>query len=160
MSRLILLASLAALSACDPGTNAVRSCGGARVLECDPYAWSSVTAASFTPEVPVGDPRVRPQIQVTLETCGATTPAAPEVQIQAIVGLDDAGNPSRIVQITTVRAASATSTSVDVTIDNPFTLGSGLPPDEDILLRFVPVVAGCDGDALEIPYRTGPVVRP
>lgn len=130
------------------------------MLECEPYAWASVTAASFTPDVPVGDPRVRPQIQVTLTTCGATTPVAPAVQIQAIVGLDDAGNPSRIVEVTTVRAASATSTSIDVTIDNPFTLGSSVPPDSDILLRFVPVVGGCDGDALELPYRTGPVVRP
>lgn len=159
MRRLSLAVLASLLFACDPGTNAARSCGGAYVLECRPYEWTSVESASFTEEVPLGDPRVRPRVQVTLSTCGATTPATPEVQILAIIGLDDAGNPTRVLPITTVRADSATSTTIDLTIDNPFPLSS-VPPDEDILLRFVPVVAGCDGEALEIPYRTGPLFMP
>jgi hypothetical protein len=158
---LVLVSLLSLVCACEaPGTSLARSCGGARVLECDPYEWSVVTAASFTPEVPIGDPRVRPRIEVTLETCGASTPAAADVQIQAIIGPVDGGMPSRVVEVATVHAEEASSTAIDVTIDNPFSLGSGVPDDETILLRFTPIVAGCDGDSLSIPYRTGPLVRP
>lgn len=147
--------------ACDgASTQLGRSCGGAPVLECDPYEWSVVTAASFTPEVPIGDPMVRPRVEVTLDSCGATTPDAPDVQIQAIIGPIDGGMPSRVIEVITVHAEEPTSTSIDVTIDNPFTLGSGVPEDETITLRFTPIVAGCDGESFNLVYRTGELVRP
>jgi hypothetical protein len=159
MGRSFVFVALA-LTACDPGTNAGRSCAGERVLECDPYEWSVVSAASFTPEVPIGDPTVMPRVQVTLETCGGSTPSTPEVLVEALLGQPDGGAPARVVSVTTVRAASADATTIDVTIENPFSLGGSVPPEEDITLRFIPVVGGCDGEALTIPYRTGELIRP
>lgn len=159
--RTPLLTVVLLLLGCDAGTSFTRSCGGEPVLECDPYEWAVVEEASFEPSaVPIGDPRVRPQVRVTLSTCGERTPAPPMVQIQALLGRTDAGAPTRIVDLTTVSAPSPTSTRIDVTVDNPFTVAGGLPPDTNVTLRFVPVVGGCDGDALEIPYRTGRVVAP
>lgn len=157
--RLALLFVL--LAGCDAGTSFTRSCGGEPVLECDPYEWAVVEEASFEPaEVTIGDPRIRPHVRVTLSTCGERTPVAPTVQIQALLGRTDGGAPTRIVELATVSASSPTSTGIDVMIDNPFTVAGGLPPDTNVTLRFVPVVGGCDGDALEIPYRTGEVVAP
>lgn len=137
----------------------VRSCRGEPVLECDPYEWAVATAASFDPPaVPIADPRVRPTVVVELETCGATTPSAPTVQIYAVFRETDAGEPGRAISLATVRAASATDTRIEATIDNPFTLS--IPPETDVTLRFLPVVGGCDGEAFELPYRTGPTLTP
>ena len=134
---------------------AVRSCRGEALLECDAYEWAIATAATLEPsEVPITDPRVRPTVTVDLETCGAITPTAPEVHISAVFGSDDAGGPDRVVLLATVRAASADATHIEMTIDNPFTLS--VPRNADVMLRFTPVVGGCDGEPIEIPYRTGP----
>jgi hypothetical protein len=130
------------------------------VLECDPYEWAVVTDASFEPgAIPIGDPRESARIRVTLGTCGANTPATPRVLVQAVFGGGDAGGTRRMAELTTVRAVDATSTTIDVTVPNPFTIAGGVPTETNILLRFLPVVDGCDGTALEIPYRTGPTVR-
>ena len=138
---------------------AVRSCRGEAVLECDGYEWAIATAATFSPSmVPITDPRVRPTVTVDLATCGEGTPSAPTVQIAAIFGANDAGEPGRVVSLGTPRAASASATGREATIDNPLT--PPLPPDTDVILRFTPVVAGCDGEPIEIPYRTWPSFTP
>ena len=156
-----LAALVLMLGGCEgPADDLATSCGGGRVLECDPYEWSVVTGATFTLEVPIGDPTVRPRIEVSLATCGATTPGAADVQIQAIIGPIDGGMPSRVIEVATVHAEASSSTSIDVVIDNPFTLGSGVPEDETITLRFTPIVAGCDGESFAMTYRTGELVRP
>jgi hypothetical protein len=160
MRRLAQATVLLALG-CAPGTNAARSCAGERVLECDPYEWAVVTAGALEPaEIPIGDPRVRAHFTVTLGTCGASTPVAPTVQVQALLGAADGGPPTAVADLTTITASSPTSTTIDVTVDNPFTAAGGVPPSSNVTLRFVPVVGGCDGDALEVPYRTGPLVMP
>lgn len=149
------------LLGCDPGTDAARSCRGEAVLECDPYEWVVVEEASLEPAaIPLGDPRVRAHVRVTLTGCGDRTPVAPTVQLQALLGRADGGPPSSIVPLASVTAAAPGSTTIDVEIDNPFALLGGVPPDTDLTLRFVPVTGGCTGDALEVPYRTGPRVVP
>jgi hypothetical protein len=82
------------------------------------------------------------------------------VQVQVLLGRTDGGPPSSLLELVSVEAPSAGTGTIDVMIDNPFTLAGGVPPDTNLSLRFVPVIGGCDGDALEIPYRSGPLVRP
>lgn len=153
----LFLGLVLALAGCEAGTSLARSCGGERVLECDPYEWSGVLDATFTPDVPLGDPTVPVDVTVDLESCGETSPAAVAVNIQALVG---SGASLRVADVATVRAAAAGETRIEATIENPFTVGGTIPPEEDITLRFVPVIGGCEGDAFEMPYRTGPVPRP
>lgn len=157
LAKLTSLSLLLALAGCGPSTNLARSCGGERVLECDPYEWSAVLDGTFTPNVPIADPTTRVDVTVDLESCGASTPGAIAVNIQALVG---SGDDLRVADVATVRAATASDNRIETTIDNPFSLGGTVPPDTDITLRFVPVIGGCEGDAFELPYRTGPVVRP
>jgi hypothetical protein len=158
LANLSTFSSLVALAlmGCAPDSNFARSCGGERVLECDPYEWSSIAIASFTPGVPLGDPTVRVDITVDFETCGES-PAPITVNIQALVG---SGDDIRVADVATVRAGMVGDSRIEETIDNPFTIGGTIPPDEDITLRFVPVIGGCEGDAFELPYRTGPLIRP
>lgn len=158
--RIAALLTTLLSAGCAPGTDADRSCAGERVLECDPYEWGVVTSATIEPAaIPLGDPRVRAHFVVEVATCGATTPATPTIQVQALLGPVD-GPPTSVAELTTLRAASPTSTTIDVMVDNPFTLEGGVPPNTEIRLRFLPVIGGCDGDALEVPYRTGPFVMP
>ncbi len=157
LSSLLCLGLVLALTGCEPGTTLARSCGGERVFECDPYEWSTVLDATFTPDVPLGDPTVRVDVTVDFESCGDTTPAPIAVNIQALVG---SGDDIRVADVATVRATSASDTRIEANIDNPFTIGGAIEPEQDIVLRFVPVTGGCEGDAFELPYRTGPLVRP
>jgi hypothetical protein len=155
-----LLAALV-LFGCEPGSNAARSCAGEAVLECDPYEWAVIEEASLEPSaIPIGDPRARARVRVRATTCGERTPLPLTVQVQVLLGRTDGGPPSSLVQLVSVEAPTAGSGAIDVMIDNPFTLAGGVPPDTNVSLRFVPVIGGCDGDALEIPYRTGSLIRP
>lgn len=156
LTSLTVLLTLA-LTGCGPSTDLARSCGGERVLECDPYEWSVVLEGTFTQNVPIGDPTIRVDVTVDLESCGATTPAPIAVHIQALVG---SGDDLRVADVATVRADSTSDTRIETTIGNPFTLGGSIPAERDITLRFIPVIGGCEGSAFELPYRTGPVVRP
>jgi hypothetical protein len=149
------------LLGCEPGSNAVLSCAGEAVLECDPYEWAVLEEASLEPSaIPIGDPRVRARVRVRASTCGERTPLPLTVQVQALLGRTDGGPPSSVLELVSVEAPSVGTGTIDVMIDNPFTLAGGVPPDTNLSLRFVPVIGGCDGDALEVPYRTGPIVRP
>lgn len=161
-ARLAALASGVALFACSCGRGPPlqRSCEGRPVDTCDPYEYAEVAAATFGPSgLSPGDPRTSAMVHVELRTCGGSTPAAPAVQIAALVsgasspGLDAGDDGTRLYQLTAVTAADATSTAIDATIDNPF--DTIIPANTDILLRFTPVIGGCEGGALTIPYRTG-----
>ena len=149
------------LLGCEPGSNAARSCAGEAVLECDPYEWAVLEEASLEPSaIPIGDPRVRARVRVSARTCGERTPLPLTVQVQVLLGRTDGGPPSSLLELVSVEGPRAGTGTIDVMIDNPFTLAGGVPPDTNLSLRFVPVIGGCDGDALEIPYRSGPLVRP
>jgi hypothetical protein len=163
---------LGAATGCDrPRFDA--SCAGEPVLACDPYTYAQVVSASLEPtRVSPGDPRTFPMVRVELRTCGDRVPVAPTVQISALVSgaggsfpLDaagrDVGPPSddtRVYQLATLRADAPTDTVLEQRIDNPF--DSRIPIESDIQLRFAPVIAGCEGDSLTIPYRTGPRPTP
>ncbi len=150
-----------------------RSCGGEVVLACDPYEYAEIVSATLEPtRISPGDPRGFATVRVELRTCGDRVPVAPEVQLAALVSgaggsfpLDasgrDVGPPgdgTRLYQLASVRAGATTDTVIERTIDNPF--DSRIPIDSDITLRFAPVIGGCEGEALEIPYRTGPRPSP
>jgi isoaspartyl peptidase/L-asparaginase-like protein (Ntn-hydrolase superfamily) len=90
------------------------------------------------------------------------------VQIAAIVSaggssfpLDAAGRDTgppadgtRVYQLGAVSATATTDTMIEETLENPF--DARIPYNADIQLRFAPVIGGCEGDSLTIPYRTGP----
>ncbi len=156
------------LTSCSPGPPLERSCAGRYVDTCDPYEYAEVASATFGPtELSPGDPRMGAMVHVELRTCGATTPQPPEVQIAAVIrgaggvlpfdasGSDagGSGDDTRIYQLTSVRASSATATTIDATIDNPF--DGRIPANSDITLRLTPVIGLCEGGAITIPYRTG-----
>ncbi|GAB4195322.1 MAG: hypothetical protein OHK0013_01420 [Sandaracinaceae bacterium] len=170
-SRMRLLFILSALVGvgCTTRPNFEASCAGEDVLACRPFEYAQVVTASLEPaRVSPGDPRVLPTVRVTLRTCGDRVPSVPRVQIAAIVSggggsfpLDAAGrdvgppgDDSRVYQLGSVSATATTDIVVEQTIDNPF--DARIPYDSDIQLRFAPVIGGCEGDALTIPYRTGP----
>lgn len=149
------------------------SCGGEAVLACRPYTYAQVVSASLEPaRVSPGDPRIFPTVRVELRTCGDRVPSPPTVQISALVSgaggtfpLDAAGHDvgppgddTRVYQLATVRADAPTDTLLEESIDNPF--DGRIPVESDIQLRFAPVIDGCEGDAITIPYRTGPRPTP
>lgn len=159
-----------ALASCGRGPPLERSCEGRLVDTCDPYTYAEVAEASFDPGgLSPGDPRETARVRFTLRTCGANTPSAPSVQIAAVIdgaggsapfdaqgvdgGFSGSGDDTRIYQLTSVRASSADATTIEATIENPF--DGRVPTSRDIALRFTPVIAGCEGGALTVPYRTG-----
>ncbi|MFN7701786.1 MAG: hypothetical protein ACK6CU_07355 [Deltaproteobacteria bacterium] len=160
-------AALAALASCSPGPPLQRSCEGRAVDTCDPYEYAEVAAVSFEPmELSPGDPRQSARVRIELRTCGARTPSAPAVQIAAVVagaggvlpfdaaGADaGGGDDTRLYQLAEVRASDAGATTIEATLPNPF--DARVPARTDIRLRFTPVLGGCEGGALSIPYRTG-----
>lgn len=162
MRRALALASLSLLAACSNDPPHVRSCRGERVLECDPHEYAIITGATFEPEgVAPSDPRVRPMITVDFEACGASTPGPVRIELQARVtgGAGDAGGDGvRVYDLGTIAMAAGTEARVEATIDNP--LFVPIPEDEDIVLRFVPDVGSCEGQAFELDYHTGELVRP
>lgn len=135
---------------------------------CEPYTWAAVTSASLEPtRLAPGDPRVEARVRAELRTCGEFTPAIPEVQIVAISGARDESSPFdasardaggssggiRVFQLGSVRAHAASDATIDVTIPNPF--DGRVPENTELTLRFTPLVAGCEGDAFTVAYRTG-----
>lgn len=168
-SRAALATGLALFAAsCGRGPPLQRSCEGRPVDLCDPYEYAEAVSATFEPSaISPGDPRDTATVHVELRTCGATTPTAPSVQISAVVGgaggtlpfdafgqdAGSTGDDTRIYQLVAVPADEATSTIIDATIDNPF--DSRIPTNSDISLRFTPVIGGCEGTPVTIPYRTG-----
>lgn len=169
-ARLVLSSTsiLLALGSCSPGPPLQRSCEGRWVDTCDPYEYAEVAAVTFEPtQLSPGDPRQTAMVHVELRTCGANTPSAPAVQLAAVVaggggtlpfdaqGFDagGTGDDTRVYQLTDVRASESGATIVDATIANPF--DGRIPANSDITLRFTPIIGGCEGGALTIPYRTG-----
>lgn len=138
-----------------------RSCGGDRVLECDPYEYTVITAATIEPaRIRPLDPDARATVRVELDAC-EMRPRAAEVQLFARLAPPDAGSGNvRLVDLgLTVRDdgtngdAVANDGVIEQTIGNPF--GREIPGSQAITLRLVPVLAGCQGDALELRYETG-----
>lgn len=156
------------VASCDRGPPLQRSCEGRYVDTCDPYEYADAISATFGPtELSPGDPRQAASVHVELGTCGASTPFPPTVQIAAVLGgpggtlpfdasgadAGGTGDDTRVYQLVSVRAAETTSTSIDVTIDNP--LDGRIPANTDLTLRFTPVIGDCEGTPVSIPYRTG-----
>lgn len=146
----------------DDASPLTRSCRGERHLDCDPFEYSIAISAALEPArlAPL-DGMTRAQFRVETQTC-EMPPAASSVQVQARLEgpPDDAGVPrARIVDLVTLEDDGllgdpvAGDGIIDVSIENPFT--ASIPSDTDIVLRFVPVIGGCDGEAIEIDYRTG-----
>ncbi len=168
-SSAVIATGLALFAAsCERSPPLQRSCEGRPVDTCDPYEFAEAVSATFGPtELSPGDPRQSATVRVEIRTCGADTPAAPAVQIAAVIegpggtlpfdanGQDagGTGDDTRIYQLVSVRGTDATTTTIDATIDNPF--DGRVPTNSDISLRFTPVIGGCEGGAITIPYRTG-----
>jgi hypothetical protein len=161
---------VASCSSSPPVPAMERSCRGEIVDVCDPYAWAAVTAATLGPaQLRIGDPTTSAMVHVELSTC-AMAPARPSIQINALVGSTsgDASLPppidggastgARIVSLATIPSSAVMGTSVDTTIPNPFF--ADVPPSTAITLQFVPVIAGCQGDAFQTPYTTGVNYQP
>ncbi len=143
-----------------------RSCRGERVLECDPHEYTAIRSASLTPErLRPLDPAGRATVRVELEAC-EMRPGSAEVQILALFPRDpmasgDAGAEGvRVVDLGiavsddgTNGDATANDGVIEQLLGNPF--GREIPGDSDITLRFVPVLGGCQGDPIEVPYHTG-----
>ena len=166
--RLLVVSLALALASCggEPEAPALdRSCRGERVLECDPYEYTAVRAATLTPaRLRPLDPSGRASVRVELEACEMRSGPA-EVQLLALLPRDptmpDAGEDAvRVVDLGLAVSddgmngdTTANDGVIEQELGNPF--GREIPGDTDITLRFVPVLAGCQGDPLEVPYRTG-----
>lgn len=138
-----------------------RSCRGEYVVECRPYTYAMITSASLTPErITLNDASMMATVHVDFTECAmvpSTTPLT--VEISAFIAgsvsePDDAGTSNaRVIPLGTVGPAAPGATSIDVTIPNPFF--AHVPADTDILLQFAPIVDGCQGDLVSVPYHTG-----
>jgi hypothetical protein len=158
------LAALMGLSACDEAERSAlaRSCAGERVLECDPHEYTAVRAASLLPEgIGPLDPTARAMVRVEVETCPGRPDAPVAVQLFALLGATDGGGgPVRVIDLGETLRDDGTAGDevagdgvIEQEIGNPF--GREIPERTRITLRFVPVLAGCQGDPLELPYTTG-----
>jgi hypothetical protein len=154
------LLCLVTLTACD-SSNFGQSCGGADVLVCRAYEWAEVAEATVTPsELGIADFSQMATIHVALDRCDSA-PAAHDVALSAVVP-EPMGENVEVFNLLTLREGEdgdpvAGDGVIDVEIANP--LGSSIPPNRDIRLRFEAVSrgpSGCASGALEIPYRTGP----
>jgi hypothetical protein len=165
-SIFLVLASCSAAPLDPPMT---RSCRGEYVDACRPYTYARIVSASLTPNaITLNDPRMMAHVHVEFAVC-SMAPALPTVQISAFIGgAGDAmvpdppdGAPStnaRLVPLAVVGPPVSGATSIDVTIPNPFF--ANVPADTGITLQFAPVLDGCEGDMVSIPYHTGFVVGP
>jgi len=160
----IVVAGAALSSGCGDDPPLERSCGGETVGNCRAYEYAVVTEASVTPDgISPGDPAVRAQVHVVLDTCGEQAPMPHRILVRGLasrVGLPDAGPSTMVFTLADLRDDGSTDGDavakdgiVDVTLDNPF---FDLPASTDVLLRFEPRIDLCSGEALEVPYRTGP----
>lgn len=165
----MIVAALAtlALASCGEGEAPAleRSCSGERVLECDPHEYTAVRVATLTPSrIRPLDPAGAATVHVELDAC-EMRPGPAEVQLFALIPRDpaspDAGPGGvRVVDLGlavrddgTNGDATANDGVIDQELGNPF--GREIPGDADLTLRFVPVLAGCQGDPLEVTYGTG-----
>jgi hypothetical protein len=136
-----------------------RSCRGERFLECDPYEFAVVREASLSPtEIRPLDPAARARVRAVVDSC-PRRPGPVEVQLGALLDLD--AGAVRFVDLgITVRDDGthgdriANDGVIESEIGNPF--GGEIPGNTTIRLRWLPVISGCDGQVLEIPYTTGP----
>ncbi|MBZ0116399.1 MAG: hypothetical protein K8H88_05385 [Sandaracinaceae bacterium] len=159
-----LLACLLGLLGCQSPLEA--SCGGARVGLCGPYEHTVVREASLTPPgLPIADFAQSAHVRVVLGAC-AMAPSPPAVELSVLVTREADGGPrDSVVPLLTMidgrdGDAAVGDSLIELDTVNPFI--ATLPAEADVTLRFVPRagVAGCTGEALEIPYRTGPPRAP
>ena len=146
-----------------------RSCGGEYIDACLPYEYAQVLTATLTPDgVRPSDPLGRVTLRATFQTCGAPTPAPAALQVSAVVGasssetdapLRDGGVAfpmgQRVVPLGTYFNRGTDPLVFEAVVDNPFD-ATTIPGNRDITLRFRPLVNACEGDGVEISYRTGP----
>lgn len=158
-----VLCALLALG-CGPDPTALeRSCRGERVLECDPHEYTTARSASLMPgRLSPGEPGSNAMVRVEVDRC-ETAPAPVQVTLSALVGRPGGG--VRVIDLgASVRDDGTRGDSIagdgiaEATIGNPF--GDEVPAEQTITVRFVPVIAGCTGDAIEIDYETGPAFVP
>lgn len=167
-----------ALVGCDDGGAPLeRSCRGQAVPNCLPYEYSVVTEASLSPSgVMIDDPTAMVDVRVRLSNCGEDTPLGHEVAVRALApsssGLTDAGPRDSVFDLLSVRDDGETYGDtvakdglIEVTVPNPF-VGPEALVNQDLVLRFMPAAPAqcsggaciggtCQGEVLEVPYRTG-----
>lgn len=184
MARLLtaLLGTAALLAGgCSDGPPLTRSCNGKTVPNCLPYEYSIVREASLTPDgLEIANPGQEAMVRVVMDTCGEDAPVAHEVVIRVISVNDsmigDGGATEAVFQVAEVRDDGrsdgdpvAKDGVIEATIDNPF-FGM-IPANRAVTLRFEPNAPAdcssgtcrggtCAGEALEVPYRTGPRFEP
>lgn len=145
-----------------------KSCAGARLDVCEPYAYAIVTSGAVTPDrLRIGDLLADARVQATLRSCGAASPAAHRVRIEALatVTTPDAGTSERSFFLLESEDSDGDG-AIDVTVPSPFV--TGLPANEAITLRFTPridvpftlpdgtlTVRSCNGASFSAPYTTG-----
>jgi len=145
-----------------------KSCAGERLDVCEPYAFAIVTAGAITPDMlRVGDLIADARVTASLTTCGADSPAAHSVRIDALanVAAPDGGTSQRSFFLLD-REDTDRDGEIDVTVPSPF--DTGVPPSTLVTLRFTPridvtvtlpdgtpQVRSCNGASFEVPYTTG-----
>ncbi|MGF1467711.1 MAG: hypothetical protein ACFCGT_16420 [Sandaracinaceae bacterium] len=143
-----------------------RSCDGQFVGACRPFELAVITEAAFTPQLlPVGDFAQRAQITVAFDRC-EMAPRRPIVVLSARIPNPEEPGEERIIPLLDLEDDGtngdpvADDDVIDVDVANPFI--ANVPPNTELTLRFVPRsgVGGCAGEAVELPYRTGPRFEP
>jgi hypothetical protein len=163
--RFVLFAALWTACGGDP---IEKSCNGEALPSCRPFEYAVATGATADPsEVVIGDPLSEIHFHVTLATCGADAPDPHRVSVSAVSdggpgGLDGGSGGTRVTMLfeladdgSTFGDPIAKDGVVDATVSSPF-MSSLVSPNADIRLRFEPRTRSCNGEFVEIPYRTGP----
>ncbi len=173
--RLALALVLAASSACTstpatptPAELLAKSCAGARLDVCEPYAYAIATSGSITPDMlRIGDLAADARIQATLHTCGAASPAAHSIRVEALATgtVPDGGTSTRSFFLFAAEDTDRDGV-IDVTVPSPF--DSSLPSSTPVTLRFTPRInvpvmlpdgtistRSCNGASFTTPYTTG-----
>jgi hypothetical protein len=165
LAAMACLALLGCTPALDPPMT--RSCRGEYVNECRPQTYASISAASLMPErITLDDPSMTAMVHVEFTECAMVPSDRPlHVEISAFVGgttdasfsePDGGSSGARVIPLATVGPPAPGATSIDVTIPNPFF--ANVPADRNITLQFAPIVDGCQGELVSVPYHTGIVL--
>jgi hypothetical protein len=159
---------LASMGCTPRATPFARSCGGEYIDGCMPYEYAQVVVGTFAPErIQPGDTLMRATLRATFETCGARTPAPPALQVSVVLGSagsavdarrDGGAFPmgQRVVPLGTYRNMSADPLVFEAVVTNPF--DRTIPGNTELTLIFSPIVNTCEGQGLEVRYRTGPAL--
>lgn len=165
--RVALSAALTVIAVgCGNTDDLERSCSGERIASCVPFEYSVVRSASLSPDgLAVAAFDQRAQIRIELGRCEESPvphrvnmsiryadPDSSDFAILSLLDLQDGVLPDQV----------AGDDIIDVDVANPFVANA--PENMPVTLIFTPRslsgALACTGEALEVPYRTGPRVGP